>query len=156
MKTLTIERLIYAPITKIWDAFTDADQLKQWWSPQGMSCSHASIELKAGGLFRYCFKTQDGNEFWGRGVYQNVKQPSQLSYLDTFTDATGQPVPPSHFGIPGDDVIETLVEFSFVEEGENTKLKMVGENYYDDAMTDDLISGWNSMFDKLESFLIKN
>ena len=150
MKKLTIERTFSGPIEQVWEAFTNADKLKQWWYPPSMTCSHISLELKDGGIFRYCFKGQDGNEFWGRGIYKTINKPSFLSYLDTFTDADGKPVPPSHFGMPGDEIVETLAEFHFEQEGEKTKVTLVGENYFDDSMTADMTQGWNGMFDNLE------
>lgn len=149
MKKLTIERTFSAPINHVWEAFTNADKLKQWWAPPQMTCSHLSLELKEGGIFRYAFKDQNENEFWGRGVFQTINKPSFLSYLDTFTDADGNPVPPSYFGIPGDDIVETLAELHFEQEGEKTKLKLVGDNSYDDSMTEDMTKGWNGMFDNL-------
>ncbi len=84
MKKLTIERTFSAQIDKVWEAFTNADELKLWWSPAQMNCSHISLQIKEGGIFRYCFKTQDEKEFWGRGVYQTISKPSILSYFHTF------------------------------------------------------------------------
>ncbi len=153
MKKLTIKHTVSAPTTKVWEAFTNADILKQWWSPEQMTCSHASIDLQENGVFRYCFKGKGGKEYWGRGVYQSLNKPSFLSYLDTFTDAEGNPVPPSYLGIPRDEIVETLVEFHFEEDGHTTKLTMVGECDYDDAMEESMIAGWKGMFEKLNVLL---
>lgn len=153
MKTLTITRTFSAPIDTVWNAFTNADTLKKWWAPPGMTCSHASINLAEGGLFRYCFQGEDGKEFWGRGVYQTIKKPKVLSYLDTFTDSEGTPVPPSYFGMEGDEVVETLAEFHFHEDGDRTTMTLTGENYFDDAMTEEMTKGWNGMFDNLAKLL---
>ena len=153
MKTLNIERIFSAPMEKVWEAFTTAEQLKKWWSPPEMEVANISVDLKKDGLFRYCFKGTDGKEYWGRGRYQTIDKPTYLSYLDTFTDAEGKPVPPSYFGMPGGEILETLVEFSLSEEDGQTKMKMVGENPFDEAMTADMRKGWEGMFDKLEEFL---
>jgi uncharacterized protein YndB with AHSA1/START domain len=113
MQTLTIERTLNAPIEKVWDAFTNTEVLKQWYTPQGMSNVFISTDLKVGGKFRYCFKQNDSDaEFWGRGIYEKIDAPNYLAYRDSFTDAEGNDVAPSHFGMVGDSVIETLVEFS--------------------------------------------
>lgn len=153
MKKLTIERTISAPINTVWNAFTHADTLKQWWHPESMICSHASLELKPGGLFTYCFKGNDQTEYWGRGVYETITEPTFLSYRDTFCDSDGNAVPPSHYGIPGDEIIETLAEFQFQQDGEKTKITLTGENYFDDSMTDSMTQGWNQMFDNLETLV---
>lgn len=153
MKKLIIKRTFKAPIEKIWDAFTTPEILRKWWSPEGMINSYISVDLKKDGLFRYCFKGVDKKEYWGRGVYQKISKPNYFSYLDTFTDPECKPVPPSYFGIPGDKIIETLAEFEFTAEANNTIVTLTGENYFDEGMTEDMTKGWNSMFDKLDSIL---
>lgn len=150
MKKLIIERSFNAPIEKVWDAFTNPEVLKLWFTPPAMSNSFISTELKEGGMFRYCFKMNEGDaEFWGRGIYQKIDAPNYLSYLDSFTDADGNDVSPSYFGMPGDEIVETLVEFFFTSDGNTTTLKLVGENPFDEKMTEDMTSGWNGMFDNL-------
>lgn len=153
MKNLNLERSFSAPISKVWEAFSSADKLEKWWFPEGMESSSISVDFKKGGIFTYCFKGAEGVEYWGRGVYQEIDQPNFLSWLDTFTDAQGNPVPSSHYGIPGDEIVETLVEFRLAEENGITTMKMFGENPYDDSMLEDMTKGWNSMFDKLEELL---
>ncbi len=154
MKTLTLERSFSAPIEKVWEALTHQDQLKKWWCPTGFEASDISVDLKNGGIFRYCFKNPEGQEFWGRGVYQTIEQPKFLSWLDTFTDVKGNPVPSSHYGMPGEEIIESLVEFSLTEENGVTTMKMVGENPHDDSLLESMTEGWNGMFDKLEALLM--
>lgn len=155
MNKLTIERNFPATKEKIWNALTNEDLLKQWWSPAGMDCSHMSVDLKEGGQFLYCFKGEDGTEYWGRGKYEKLEAPTSLTYLDTFTDEKGNPVPASHYGIPGDEIIETRVVISLDESDGQTKLTLIGDNPYDEKMTEDMTKGWNGMFDKLETVLKK-
>jgi len=153
MKKLVIEKIFDAEIEKVWKAFTTSEILGKWWSPEGMSSSYISVDLKEGGKFRFCFKGSDGKEFWGLGIYKKIEKPKNLSYLDTFSDSDGNPVPPSHFGMPGDEIIESLVEIAFSKDGNKTHMKISMDNYYDDSMTKDMIKGWNSMFDKLTKIL---
>ena len=35
-RTLTIKKVFDAPVTLVWNAWTEADQIVQWWAPQGM------------------------------------------------------------------------------------------------------------------------
>ena len=149
-RKLIIEVDINATIEKVWEAFTNPDVLKQWFTPAAMNNNYISVDMREGGLFRYCFKMNEGDaEFWGRGIYEKITEPNYLSYRDCFTDAEGNDVPPSYFNMPGDDIVETLVEFFFTTKGEVTTLKMVGENPFDAKMTEDMTDGWNSMFDNL-------
>lgn len=47
--TLVQTRLIRAPRERVWQAWTDAAQLGQWWGPQGFSLSTARFEFRVGG-----------------------------------------------------------------------------------------------------------
>lgn len=155
MNKLTIERSFSASIEKVWEALTNVDKLKKWWYPSGMEASHISVDFKKGGVFGYCFRSSDGKEFWGRGIYQAIDQPNFLSFLDTFTDSHGNPVPSSHYGMDGTEIIESLVEFSLTANNGITKMKMVGDNPHDDSMVEEMKKSWNTMFDKLEALLKK-
>lgn len=153
MKQLTLERSFSSPREKVWEALTSADQLRKWWCPDGFEASDISVDLKQGGIFRYCFKNGEGQEFWGRGIYQSIESPKFLSWLDTFTDSEGNPVPSSHYGMSGEKIVESLVEFSLTTENGVTVMKMVGENPHDDSLLESMEKGWNGMFDKLEILL---
>ncbi|MFH2020193.1 MAG: SRPBCC domain-containing protein [archaeon] len=152
MKKLKIKRIIDAPIDKVWQAFTTQQMLSKWWSPIGMTSSHITVDLREGGNFKFCFEGREG-EFWGRGEYRELKKPTKLSYYDTFSDKEGNPVPPSFYGMPGDNIEKLLVEIILRKQGEKTIMVFSGDNPYDKKMTADMTKGWNSMFDKLDSVL---
>lgn len=52
VKQLVIERRLQAPPERVFDAFTDAEQLKQWWWPNGFTCPAAEVDLRVGGKYR--------------------------------------------------------------------------------------------------------
>lgn len=155
MNKLTLKYSFSAPIEKVWEALTSADKLKQWWSPTGMDSSYISVNFKEGGIFKYCMKGPDGKEFWGRGVYKIIDQPKFLSFLDTFTDSQGNPVSSSHYGMSGEEIVESLVEFRLTEDSGITTMELVGENPHDDSMLEEMKKGWDGMFKKL-GVLLKN
>lgn len=152
MKELAIERTFDAPIEKVWAAFTTPDLLAKWFAPEGMSNTLAIADVQEGGVFRYCFKSDENDAvFYGRGVYQKIESMTVLSYLDSFTDAEGNDVPASHYGMDGDDIKESLVSFAFEDIDGKTKMtvRMDVDGY--ENIAEEMTSGWNSMFDKLET-----
>lgn len=155
MNTLTIERKFNAPIEKVWEAFTNPEQLKMWWSPDGASVTITECDVRVGGRFRFCHKMDDGgNEVWVRGIYEKIEPPTYLSYRDCFTDKEGNDVPSSYYGMTdskSNEITDILVEFFFTTEGSSTTLKMVHENPFDEQMASDMTDGWNQMFNKLNN-----
>lgn len=154
MQKLIIERTFNHPIEKVWSAWTTPELLAQWFTPAGMSNAMATADVREGGLFRYCFKSEeDGKEYYGRGIYQKIEPMTYLSYLDSFTDTNGNDVPASYYGAGPDKIIETLVEIKLEDQGGQTKMIIEMENPYPDnqEMAEQMTAGWNSMFDKLNN-----
>lgn len=41
---------------RIFDAFTDPEQLVRWWWPEGFTCPAAEVDLRVGGTYRIAMK----------------------------------------------------------------------------------------------------
>lgn len=152
-KQLIIKRSFNAEINKVWQAFITPEILTKWWYPQGMSNRHISSDVRPGGKFHYCFKSEEGTEYWGLGIYQTIKEPTYLSYIDSFSDAEGNLVAPAYYGIPGDKIMQTLIEVTLKQNGQQTEVTLTMENPYDESMTESMTQGWNSMLDHLNQNL---
>jgi uncharacterized protein YndB with AHSA1/START domain len=65
-REIRIERIFNAPRSRVWRAFTDPDQLKQWWG-RGNDLEIVRMEVEPGGHWRYIEHTPDGDHgFEGR------------------------------------------------------------------------------------------
>lgn len=49
---LTISRIIKAPRSLIWSAWTDPASFEKWWVPEPARCKVAEMELRPGGAFK--------------------------------------------------------------------------------------------------------
>src|ERR1700732_3190769 len=77
-KQLVIERTLKASPERVFDAFTDPDQLKQWWWPMAFTCPAAEVDLRVGGTYRLAMEWPSsvpaGGQFFphlGGGDYEN-------------------------------------------------------------------------------------
>lgn len=68
-------RVLDAPRQRVWRAFTEADQLAQWWGPKGFKLHVAKLDLRPGGVFLYRMRSANGQEMWGKFVYREIKAP---------------------------------------------------------------------------------
>jgi len=59
---LGLERIIHAPRTSVWDAWTDPASLAQWWLPAPMRCRVELLDPVPGGAF-VTSMSDDGTEF---------------------------------------------------------------------------------------------
>jgi len=49
--TVTFQRLLSVPREEVFDAWTDPDQIKQWWDPTGAPLADCAVDLRPGGAF---------------------------------------------------------------------------------------------------------
>jgi len=59
---LSLDRLIRAPRTRVWDAWTDPASLAQWWIPAPLHCRVEQLDVRAGGAF-VTEMSEDGTAF---------------------------------------------------------------------------------------------
>lgn len=64
----------------LYRAWTEPDQLKQWWKPMGKQLSEVNNELKEGGNIEYKFESAGGEDLVIRGKYLEVVPKEKLVY----------------------------------------------------------------------------
>jgi len=89
MRTFETSRVFDASRDKVWKAWTETDQLKQWWGPAGFKVHTCKVDLRPGGSFLYGMTGPDGTDVWGRFVYREIKAPHRLVFIVSFSDAKG-------------------------------------------------------------------
>ena len=129
---LTIRRLIDAPRERVWRAWTDPADLKQWWSPV------LEADVRAGGAWKAEVVSPDGTKSWSHGTYLTVDPTKQVSYTFEW-DAT--------------DTAPTTVIISLADNGESCEMTVHQTGFATEGDRDGHIPGWNTAFDELERFL---
>lgn len=79
---ITVETTVNAPIEKVWDAWNNPEDIKQWCvgSPDWHTPS-ASVELKEGGTFTTRMEAKDGSMgFDMSGTYTTVSEHKEIAY----------------------------------------------------------------------------
>lgn len=77
---IKITRIYDAPIQVVWDAWTDPEQVAQWWGPRGFTLTTHSKDLKPGGSWNYTMHGPDGVDYPNKTRYLEVEQHSKLVY----------------------------------------------------------------------------
>lgn len=77
---LKISRLYDAPVKTVWEAWTDPQQVAQWWGPRGFSLTTHSKDLRAGGSWVYTMHGPDGVDYPNKTQYLEVEKYSRLVY----------------------------------------------------------------------------
>jgi uncharacterized protein YndB with AHSA1/START domain len=73
--SLTVSKVIKAPIEKVFRAWVEPEQMKQWYSPEGMTTPDASSDACKGGEYSVTMKMGDETFTMG-GEYLEFDEPN--------------------------------------------------------------------------------
>lgn len=77
---IRITRVYDAPVKAVWDAWTDPEQVAQWWGPRGFTLTTHSKDLRPGGSWVYTMHGPDGVDYPNKTIYYEVEKFSRLVY----------------------------------------------------------------------------
>jgi uncharacterized protein YndB with AHSA1/START domain len=75
---VVFRRLVGAPPSLVFEAWTEPDHLRHWWGPRGFALVVCESDLRVGGQYRFVQRTPDGEEHGFRGQYREVERPHRL------------------------------------------------------------------------------
>jgi len=79
-RPLVISRTFAAPRELVFKAWSSAEHMKRWFCPEGFSVPEAEIDFRAGGVCAICMRSPEGEDFWSRGVYDEVSPADRLVF----------------------------------------------------------------------------
>lgn len=88
---IKITRIYDAPVKLVWEAWTDPQQVAQWWGPRGFTITTHSKDLRVGGSWVYTMHGPDGTNYENNTIYHEVEKYSRLVY-DHGANATQPPL----------------------------------------------------------------
>jgi len=159
-KPFVISRTIEASRDKVWKAWTERDQLLQWFGPKGFQMTTARLDFRPGGSFHYCLRGTDGKEMWGKFVYREIVAPEQIVMVNSFSDEKGGI---TRHPFSATWPLENLTIATLVEEGGKTTLTIEWyplnptseEQKTFDGAHEGMKQGWGGTFDQLAAYLAK-
>lgn len=140
-RTLSIERTFSAPIQLVWEAWTKAEHIAQWWAPQGMDIKVVEHDFRVGGSWNYIMIMPDGKEFTSDGVYLAIVELEKIFSSANFKPMTIGVEIQAYFEAAGDQT-----NFTF-------KVVHPTEEYCQQQEQMGFKNGWGSVFNRLEELL---
>ena len=149
-RELIVRRTLRATPERVFEAFTDPEQLKRWWWPSGFTAPTAEVDLRVGGAYRIAMRWPESipeeshfSHYMG-GEYYEIDPPHRLVMSGrAINEQQGE-------------LFATLIELTLEEVPEGTRLTM-RQSYFEPmppkAALDGAEQGWAEQLDKLESLL---
>ena len=96
-KTVHIVREFDAGIDLVWDAWTTAELLDQWWCPKPMVAKTKVMNFEVGGRRFFAMVSPDGQERWFIQKFTSISPKTNFKTLNAFADKDENPE------LPGSD-----------------------------------------------------
>jgi uncharacterized protein YndB with AHSA1/START domain len=105
-REIVLTRTFAARRELLFDAYTRADLLTQWYGARGWNLVGCEIDLREGGAYRFTSRGPGGEEMVQSGTVRMLRRPERLELTELFDDQS----------YPG----ETLITHEFTEHGGQT------------------------------------
>jgi len=139
--SLEIKRFINATRNRVYAAWTDPAQLRQWFGPENVRTRDIVAETRVGGKFRWDLTNPEGEEMTVQGEYRELQPGRKIVFTWQWQDDETWE---SHNSI-------VTVELSDV--AGDTELRLLHEQLPSEESRDNHNDGWNSLLNKLGKFL---
>ncbi len=85
---IIISRVLNASPERVFEAFTNPEQVAVWWGPNGFTNTISEMDVKPGGLWRFIMHGPDGRDYTNKIVFTEVVKPELLVYEHSGGDET--------------------------------------------------------------------
>lgn len=140
--TLELDRIVPASRARVFSAFTSADELAQWWGPEGFTIPSIDFEPRVGGSYRIEMRPPEGEPFFLKGEFRVVEPPERLAFTFAWED-------------PDPDDRDTLVELTLRDLEDSTEVALRQSTFRTAARRDLHHDGWTETLDKLAQRLTR-
>jgi uncharacterized protein YndB with AHSA1/START domain len=140
--SLQIKRFINAPRARVYAAWTDPVQLKEWWGPETVRTRNFAADVRVGGKYRWDLINQEDEEMSVFGEYRELVPEKKIVFTWKWDD---------------DDVWEnrnSVVTVELFDAAGGTELHLRHEQLPSTESRDRHNEGWNSVLDRLGKFLL--
>ncbi|MBO9611811.1 MAG: SRPBCC domain-containing protein [Dyadobacter sp.] len=154
-KQLFITHLFDAPVETVFQAWTDPEQLKHWYAPDGCTIEFRTIDVSPGGSFHSCIHDPVHGECWIKGTYLEVTPNRRLVFTMIMSDEAGNSVRSVAAGKSQDWPAHQTATVTFEELGAQTKVSIFQTVSEEEAMKTGAYQGWLKMLGRLSSLLVE-
>jgi uncharacterized protein YndB with AHSA1/START domain len=142
-----LSRVFHARRETVFRAWSSAEHVTRWFSPETFTIPAAKVEMRVGGAFDVCMRSPAGEEHWVRGTFVEIVPQTRLVIDMHCTDGDGN------------RLFRAYTEVDFVDALGGTRMDVVQSYTLIDRskawMVAGAPNGWRSTLDKLEREVVR-
>jgi uncharacterized protein YndB with AHSA1/START domain len=145
---LRLSRILHARRETVFKAWSSADHVKRWFSPETFTVPDAQVQMHVGGRFDICMRSPTGEEHWARGTFVEVTPHTRLVIDMHVADSAGKPL------------FRAYTEVDFSDAPCGTQMDVAQTYTFADPstaapMVAGASEGWRTTLDKLEKEVVR-
>jgi len=113
--TINVTREFAANLDLVWDTWTKAEILDQWWAPKPWISKTKFMDFKVGGRRFYAMISPQGEEHWSIQKFSSISPKTNIKTINTFAD--------QHETINA-ELPESAWDLNFSEQNETTTVRI--------------------------------
>jgi uncharacterized protein YndB with AHSA1/START domain len=141
--SLEIKRFINVPRDRVYAAWTDPAQLKEWFGPENVRTRNFTADARVGGKYRWDLINEEGEDMTISGEYRELVPGKKIVFTWKWDD---------------DETwknTSSVVTVELSDRDGGTELRLIHEKLPSEESRDRHNEGWNSVVDRLEKFFSK-
>lgn len=138
---LVVRRTINASPQRLFEAWTQPEQLQGWWGPKSARCAKVELDLRVGGSYRITHEFDDGRTVWIEGEFHVINPPHKLMYTWRVRPSPVDPSDPE------------MVTVRFEPKGDGAEVIVVHERIQGEPIKETHAQGWDDCLDGLVAWL---
>jgi uncharacterized protein YndB with AHSA1/START domain len=141
--SLEIKRVIKASRARVYAAWTDPAQLREWFGPENVQTRELVADVHAGGTYRWELINSEGEQMAVHGQYRELQPGRKIVFTWQWED--------------DEDWVghESVVTVELFDCDGGTEIKLTHEQLPSAESRDRHTEGWKSVLDRLEKFVSK-
>jgi uncharacterized protein YndB with AHSA1/START domain len=139
--SLEVKRVINAPRDRVYAAWTDPAQLRQWFGPENVQTHNLVADTRVGGKFQWDLINPEGEEMTVAGEYRELQPGRKVVFTWQWQDDEDW------------ERRESIVTVEFSDCDGGTEVRLIHEQLPSEESRDRHSEGWTSLLKKLEKFV---
>lgn len=137
--SLQVKRLVHAPPSRVYRAWTDPSQVALWFAPSAeFETVVHELDPREGGTYRIEMRHPDGSTHIAIGEYRDMEKDARLTFSWRWE---------------GTPMADTVVTVEFLRRGDSTEVVLTHSQFPSEDQRDEHTKGWTACFSRMKALL---
>jgi len=79
-RELLISRKLNAPVDLVWEAWSHAEHIANWWGPDGFTTTITKMDMQPGGEWNLVMHGPDGTDYDNKSIFREIVPLKKIVY----------------------------------------------------------------------------